>query len=158
MKHIAVSLALSCLVTTSAVHGATIAAYGDNTINPSDLVADLISQDFSQVLDTAGLVVVVQYDTTMLGSDRVCHAVTGVSRRPDPDVTARVPALRATHTTLMRNVSAEDAASQRRCMTEAVRGAIKILTGIPIDVLLQGSKASVSDRVQRQWGKPALTI
>ena len=58
----------------------------------------------------------------------------------------------------MRNVAAEDAASQRRCMAEAVRGAIKTLTGIPIDVLLRGSKASVSDRVPRRQGKPALVI
>jgi len=57
----------------------------------------------------------------------------------------------------MRNVAAEDAASQRRCMAEAVRGAVKTLTGIPLDVLLRGSKAS-ADRVPRRQGKPALVI
>jgi len=43
-------------------------------------------------------------------------------------------------------------------MAEAVRGAVKTLTGIPLDVLLRGSKASVSDRVPRRQGKPALVI
>lgn len=157
MKRFVVSLILS-FFTSSAVHGASVAAYGDNTINAGDVIADLISPDFSQVLETAGLVVVVQYDSMVLGSDRVCHALTGVSRRPEPDTTARVPALRAAHTTLMRNVAAEDAASQRKCMTEALRGAVRILTGIPIDVLLRGSKASVSDRVPRNKGGPVLVI
>ncbi|WP_426393947.1 hypothetical protein ACN9M1_09810 [Ralstonia sp. R-29] len=157
MNRIAVTVLLNLLIASTS-HGASVAAYGDSSINAGEVIADLISTDFSQVLDTSGLVVVVQYDSTMLGADRVCHAITGLSRRPEPDVTAQVPAFRATHTTLMRNVSAEDGASQRTCMVEAVRGAVKTLTGIPIDVLLRGSKASVSDRAPRQQSKPALVI
>lgn len=157
MKRFAAALFLA--LTAGAASGITVASYGDDSIpNTADAVADLVPADLGQVLDAAGLVIVVEYDSTPLGSDLVCHATAGISLRPEGESTARVPALRSVHTALERNVAPGDAATKRKCMVDAVRSAVKTLTGFPIDVLLRGSKASVSDRSPRQAVKPALVI
>lgn len=157
MKRFAAALVLT--LTAGASSGITVASYGDNSIpNTADAVADLVPNDLGQVLDAADLVIVVEYDSTALGPDFVCHATAGISRRPESDSTARVPALRAVHTVLERNVVPDDAATKRKCTVDAVRAAVKTLTGFPVDVLLRGSKASVADRSRRQAVKPALII
>lgn len=158
VKQIAASLILSFAVTSTA-GAATVASYGDSSIaNAGALISDLIPQDLDQVLDAAGLVIVLQYDSTIVAQDRICHAITGVSRHPESDSTAKMPAFRTVHTVVVRNTAADDITVQRQCTAEAIRGAVKTLTGIPIDVLLRGSKASVSDRVQRHLIKPAILI
>ncbi|NKA72576.1 hypothetical protein GO285_01451 [Ralstonia solanacearum] len=158
MKRIAAALVLT--LAAGASSGITVASYGDNSIpNTADTVSDLVPNDLGQVLDAADLVIVVEYDSTALGSDLVCHATAGISRRPEDDSTARVPALRAVHTVLKRNVMPDDAAYKGKCTVEAVRAAVKTLTEFPVDVLLRGSKASVADRSRRQQPvKPALII
>lgn len=153
------SAAFVLTLAASAANGVTVESYGDNAIsNTADAVADLIPNDLGQVLDAADLVIVVEYDSTVLGADRICHAVAGVSRRPEGDATARVPALRAVQTLLKRNVVPEDVELKRQCTVDAVRGAVKSLSGFPVDVLIRGSKASVSGPAHPQPAKPALVI
>lgn len=157
MKRFAAALVLT--LAAGASRGITVASYGDNSIaNTADTVADLVPNDLGQVLDAADLVIVVEYDSTALGADLVCHATAGISRRPEDDSTARVPALRVVHTVLKRNVVPDDAASKGKCTVEAVRAAVKTLTEFPVDILLRGSKASVADRSRRQPVMPALII
>ncbi|MGC8213134.1 hypothetical protein [Ralstonia pseudosolanacearum] len=157
MKRFAAALVLT--LAAGASSGITVASYGDNSIaNTADTVADLVPNDLGQVLDAADLVIVVEYDSTALGSDLVCHATAGISRRPEGDSTARVSALRAVHTVLKRNVVPGDAASKGKCTVEAVRAAVKTLTDFPVEVLLRGSKASVVDRSRQQPVKPVLII
>lgn len=151
--------ALILMLAAGASSGITVASYGDNSIaNTADTVADLVPNDLGRVLDAADLVIVVEYDSTALGSGLVCHATAGISRRPEGDSTARVPALRAVHTVLKGNVVPDDATSKGMCTVEAVRAAVKTLTEFPVEVLLRGSKASVADRSRRQPIKPALII
>ncbi|MDO3615332.1 hypothetical protein Q3O97_05700 [Ralstonia pseudosolanacearum] len=157
MKRFAAALVLT--LAAGASRGITVASYGDNSIaNTADTVADLVPNDLGQVLDAADLVLVVEYDSTALGSDLVCHAMAGISRRPEGDSTARVPALRAVHTVLKRNVVLDEASSKGKCTVEAVRAAVKTLTEFPVEVLLRSSKASVADRSRRPPAKPALII
>lgn len=147
MKHTIVSTLFSLLAAVpNWSPAATVLSYGDGSIqNTGGLIADILPTAFDATLNAAGLVIVVQYDSTVIGSDRICHVVAGVSRNPTGDATAHIPALRAVQTRVMRNDPQVEGDIRRQCTGEAIRGAIRALTNIPLSNLLSGATASVRD-------------
>lgn len=159
MKRTTFTLLFPLLAAIHQSNAATVLTYGDGSIsNTGGLIADLLPARFDAALDAAGLVIVVQYDSTLIGLDRVCHVVAGVSSNPADDATARIPMVRAVQTRVVRNDPQAQDDVQRQCTGEAIRSAIRTLTNIPLPNLLPGTTASVRDAIAKPTAKPQIDI